>query len=116
MASIYLVNVDTVPVYVQYFDITLIPATLFFFNAQHIKVDWGYVCIQRQNKARLLTQIIYIVFLFSISACCFVLHSTPDNTKFIGSFATKQDFIDVVETVYRGAMRGKLMVKSPLGR
>ena len=42
MARVFLVDVDKVPVYTKYFDITLIPSTIFFFNAQHIKVDWGW--------------------------------------------------------------------------
>ncbi|XP_037422009.1 thioredoxin-like protein 4B isoform X2 [Triticum dicoccoides] len=81
-ATVALVDMDSeeIQVYVDYFDITLVPAIIFFFNAHHMKMDSG----------------------------------TPDHTKWIGSFSSKQDFIDVVEAVFRGAMKGKLIVSCPL--
>ncbi|XP_072981775.1 uncharacterized protein [Typha angustifolia] len=81
-ATVALVDVDAeeIQVYVKYFDITLIPSTVFFFNAHHMKMDSG----------------------------------TADHTKWIGSFHSKQDFIDVVEAIFRGAMKGKLIVNCPL--
>ncbi|KAK6918575.1 Dim1 family [Dillenia turbinata] len=81
-ATVALVDIDSedVQVYTKYFDITLIPSTIFFFNAHHIKMDSG----------------------------------SADHTKWVGSFYAKQDFIDVVEAIFRGAMKGKLIVNCPL--
>ncbi|RZC43544.1 hypothetical protein C5167_036493 [Papaver somniferum] len=39
---------------------------------------------------------------------------SADHTKWIGEFHRKQDFIDVVEAIFRGAMKGKLIVSCPL--
>ncbi|GBO01759.1 Thioredoxin-like protein 4B [Araneus ventricosus] len=41
MATICIVNISDVPQYVDYFDITHIPATVFFFNGEHIKINSG---------------------------------------------------------------------------
>ncbi|MED6206404.1 hypothetical protein PIB30_026499 [Stylosanthes scabra] len=81
-ATVALVDVDSedVQVYVKYFDISLIPSTVFFFNAHHVKMESG----------------------------------TADHTKWISTFHRKQDFIDVVEAIFRGAMKGKLIVNCPL--
>ncbi|EPS71730.1 hypothetical protein M569_03031, partial [Genlisea aurea] len=81
-ATVALVDVDSeeIQVYVKYLDISLIPSTVFFFNAEHMKMDSG----------------------------------NEDHTKWVGGFQRKQDFIDVVEAIYRGAMKGKLIVKCPV--
>ncbi|KAL2488091.1 mRNA splicing factor [Forsythia ovata] len=81
-ATVALVDIDSdeIQIYLKYFDITLIPSVIFFFNAHHMKMDSG----------------------------------SADHTKWIATFQRKQDFIDVVEAIYRGAMKGKLIVSCPL--
>ena len=46
MAEIYTVEIDKNPIYTNYFDVSLIPSTIFFFNSKHIKVDFGYLSIR----------------------------------------------------------------------
>ena len=41
MAAIFTVEVEDVEVYVKYFDIAIIPCLIFFYNAQHLKADYG---------------------------------------------------------------------------
>ena len=45
---------------------------------------------------------------------CTISFSTADHSKFVGSFHDSQDFIDVVETILRGALQGKSIVANPI--
>ena len=105
MALIFAVDPKSVPEYVRYFDITHFPSTVFFYNAQHLKCEFGSVSSpvsQHQPRAHPL----------SVSASI----STPDHTKWVGAFADKQDFIDLIEVMFRGAIHGKSMTTSPIPR
>lgn len=80
MASFFSVEPQNLPEYVKYFNVSIFPAIIFFFNAEHMKIDFG----------------------------------TADHSKWIGVFANKQDLIDLVESIYRGAMKGHHIVTCPI--
>ena len=55
MARVFTVDVDKVPEYTRYFDVTLIPATVFYFNAHHMKVNAKCVLRRPRRASPLLT-------------------------------------------------------------
>ncbi|KAG5567321.1 hypothetical protein RHGRI_002776 [Rhododendron griersonianum] len=97
-ATVALVDIDSeeIQVYVKFFDITFIPSTVFFFNAHHMKMDSGYS--------------------FFLSARVQItpsglVHFTENRTLLMLWRYAATDFL---EAIYRGAMKGKLIVSCPL--
>eukprot|EP00033_Pygsuia_biforma_P006826 GCRY01007714.1.p1 GENE.GCRY01007714.1~~GCRY01007714.1.p1 ORF type:complete len:154 (+),score=20.32 GCRY01007714.1:90-551(+) len=80
MCDIYFVDSQKASWYQEYFQIQLLPSSLFFFNTHHIKIEFG----------------------------------TADNTKYVGPFNSKGNIVDLVEAIFRGCMKGKVLITSPL--
>ncbi|PPD81592.1 hypothetical protein GOBAR_DD21489 [Gossypium barbadense] len=104
-ATVALVDVDSddVQVYVKYFDITLIPSTIFFFNAHHMKMDsgtadhtkWVGAFHEKQDFIDVVEEEWDMVEALVTQSCVLVQHGR--------AFA-----------IFRGAMKGKLIVNCPL--
>jgi U5 snRNP protein, DIM1 family len=83
--------------------------TMFFYRNKHIMVDLGtgewrqMPCIHWSLAAKLIAQ--HVV--------CDV--GTGDNNKINWALTDKQELIDIIEIVYRGARKGRGLVISPKG-
>ena len=83
-AVIGLIDADAAEIqsYIKYFDISLIPATLFFFNAHHMKMDSGY-------GARYLEMFLWLCFFFLDQKFLFVVKLCqvhPADSSFNSAF------------------------------
>ncbi|KAM7521793.1 hypothetical protein LguiA_011695 [Lonicera macranthoides] len=76
-------------------------------------VDMDYEDIQVYVKYFDITFIPSTVFFFNAHHMK-MDSGSADHTKWVGTFHRKQDFVDVIEAIYRGAMKGKLIVSCPL--
>lgn len=90
MAAMFTVDVDEVPEYARYFDVTLTPSCVFFFNAVHMKMDSGCVRAGWKEMGPMCAA-------RRLGRDAVFGRRTPDHSKFVGVFAEKQDLIDVVE-------------------
>ena len=67
MANIYLIDVDEMDVYRNYFDITIIPATVFFFNSEHIRIDWGQVTADKNKFNYFFIILLFLELLITLN-------------------------------------------------
>jgi DIM1 family U5 snRNP protein len=92
MAVFYLVDISKVPDFNKMYELYDPCTVMFFFRNKHIMIDLG--------KSLRILQLNLLL-------------GTGNNNKINWSMGDKQEFIDIVETVFRGARKGKGLVVSP---
>ena len=97
-AVIYLVDITEVPDFNKMYELYDPVTVMFFFRNKHIMIDLG---TGNNNKS---------IFFFSICCISFFLISTMIVNWAINN---KQELIDIIETVYKGAKKGRGLVNAP---
>lgn len=99
-AVIYLVDISEVPDFNKMYELYDPVTVMFFFRNKHIMIDLG---TGNNNKSKLKKFLTFfkLIFLFF--------------PKFLVNwpFHDKQEMIDIIETVFRGARKGRGLVISP---
>jgi U5 snRNP protein, DIM1 family len=101
------VDLDQVPDFISMYELFDDCTTMFFYRNKHIMVDLGtgewlhMLYLHWSLVAKLTAQ----------HVMCDV--GTGDNNKINWALTDKQELIDIIEIVYRGARKGRGLVISP---
>jgi U5 snRNP protein, DIM1 family len=98
-AVIYLVDITLVPDFNKMYELYDPCTSMFFFRNKHIMIDLG---TGNNNKINWPLEDKQVSGLFS-----------GRRNGFVTVFVDFQEMIDIVETVYRGARKGRGLVVSP---
>jgi len=112
-AVIYVVDIDEVPDFNQLYELYDPCTTMFFYRNKHI-MGMCVIIIPCLLICFFLVHVLISFFLFVYDFGFRVVDlGTGNNNKINWALADKQEFIDVIETVYRGARKGRGLVISP---
>lgn len=98
-AVIYVVDISEVPDFNKMYELYDPCTLMFFYRNKHMMIDLG---TGNNNKSKYL---VLICMYFLINTFFFVLVNWPIQDK--------QELIDILETIYRGARKGRGLVISP---
>ncbi|ORY16737.1 mitosis protein DIM1-domain-containing protein [Clohesyomyces aquaticus] len=98
-AAIYLVDLDQVPDFNSMYELYDPCSVLFFWRNKHMLCDFG------TGKSKF--HLFYFILIYALTV------PQGNNNKLNFPTTNKQELIDIIETIYRGAKKGHGLVVSP---